>query len=91
MDVIRHLYIKVKEVDRQKKSTKPKSNKVELANKIHGNTCTCKTCNEIEPHSAQFNKDQYTLHCTVASTNTFIIFQMTLPMTLNSVMLMLTI
>ena len=64
--MIRHLYIKVKEVDRQKKSTKPKSNKVELVNKIHGNTYTCKTCNEIEPHSAQFNKDQYTLHCTVA-------------------------
>ena len=34
------------------KCTKPKPNKVE--------------CNKIEPQSAHFNKDQYTLHCTVA-------------------------
>ena len=48
------------------KCTKPKPNKVELVSKIHDNTYTCKTCNMIEPHFAHFNKDQYTLHCTVA-------------------------
>ena len=48
------------------KCTKPKPNKVELVSKNHNNTYTCKTCNKIEPQSAHFNKDQYTLHCTVA-------------------------
>ena len=46
--------------------TKPKPNKVEVVSEIHDNTYTCKTCNKIEPQSAHFNKDQYTLHCTVA-------------------------
>ena len=78
------------------KCTKPKPNKVELVSKNHNNTYTCKTCNKIEPQSAHFNKDQYT-HFTalllvhlmrMPSTNTFIIFQMTLPMTLNSLMLL---
>ena len=47
------------------KCTKPKPNKVELVSKNHNNTYTCKTCNKIEPPSAHFKKDQYTLHGTV--------------------------
>ena len=48
------------------KCTKPKPTKVELVSKIHDNTYTCKTCTKKESQSAHFNKDQYTLHFTVA-------------------------
>ena len=79
------------------KCIKPKPNKVEVVSKIHNSTYTCKTCNKIEPQSAHFNKDQYTLHCTVARSfdedafNKYIYhFSNDTSMTLNSPVLMLT-
>ena len=48
------------------KCIKAKPNKVELVSKIYDNTYTCKAFNKIEPQSAHFNKDQYTLLCTAA-------------------------
>ena len=74
------------------KCTKPKPNKgslnlIKLNLSVRSMTILTHACNKLEPQSAHFNKDQYTHFTTLLlvhlmrmpSTNTFIIFQMTLP------------